>query len=576
MTKRALLVARVSTTQQFEKGYSVPTQLEGMRAYCAAHGLAVTGELTDDCSGTVEIFDRPGGRQIQAAIKARTIEAVVFYTIDRASRDEDVIDFLLLKRELRNTGIELHFADTGQSQNDSITSVIEYLKVSEAGRELKKIVERTSRGRRAKAEAGKWVGGGQTPYGYSRRGKRADAHLVILEREARVVRQIFDWYTGAGARPALSTAEIANRLTAGNVPPPSRGKPGRGWYRDTVRCVLANPLYIGEMSYGGIVKPFPKLALVDAQTWAVAQEYRERNKALGRHYSKRHYLLAGHLQCMCLKSLIGVTRRPQDPAKSHAYYTCGARWSNPHMTDCRARSMRQDEADSKVWGWVAGLLSSEANIRAGLHALAERRELDLAPRRGRLELVSELIADAEAKIARWLAAFGAEADSFIRETIQARVRETAQMRDSLVAERDMLAAELAQGSLTAEDEEHICELAAELRAGIVEADYALKRYLLERLGVLARLQEDAGGRWLECTCAIPGWQSSVFLGDPAGQDMTDSCGRARRDWSRVVIFSASIPLDGRPLPALDLTVALFEPAADVSKPIMSAFVSDNR
>lgn len=569
--RRALLVARVSTDAQFKHGYSVPTQLDGMRRYSAAQHMGVVDELVDDCSGTIPMYDRPGGRRVYEAIRSRAIDALVFYTIDRASRDEDVIDFLLLRRELRNTGIELHFADTGRSGDDSITALIEYLKVSEAGRELKKIVERTSRGRIAKAAAGKWVGAGHTHYGYTRRGKKATAKLVKLEREARIVRQIFDWCTGAGGKPPVPGQTIAARLTAAGIPTPSRGKAGRGWFRATVNCILANPVYIGELHYAGTVTIHPELAIVDGQQWAVAQAQLERNKLRARSHPKRQYLLGSHLKCSCRKAMIGVTKQNRQDGPEFRYYTCGARWSGGHMSECRARSVRMAEADEKVWGWLAGLLSSEENIRAGLRRLAERREIELAPRRARLALLDELIGEAQAKIERWLNSFGNEADAYVRDTVQAKIRETARVRDDLTAERELLAAELGQGALQPEEEQHIVDLAAEFRAGLGEADYATKRYLLDRLDVRGLLVEDAAGRWLDCTCAVPGWQLSLTLAAEMVPAKKGSCARVRRDWTRVVIFSASIPLDGRALSDLELTANLFERqgAQHVSNPVQA-------
>jgi site-specific DNA recombinase len=54
---RAILYARVSTDDQAEKGYSLPTQLDAMRQYAQANGFQVVRELCDDCSGAK--LDRP-------------------------------------------------------------------------------------------------------------------------------------------------------------------------------------------------------------------------------------------------------------------------------------------------------------------------------------------------------------------------------------------------------------------------------------------------------------------------------------------------------------------------------------
>ena len=77
MSKSALLVARVSTDTQAKNGYSLSTQLVGMREYAARFGWQVAGEITDDCSGTIPIFDRPGGKEVYRAIQARSVDVVI-------------------------------------------------------------------------------------------------------------------------------------------------------------------------------------------------------------------------------------------------------------------------------------------------------------------------------------------------------------------------------------------------------------------------------------------------------------------------------------------------------------------
>ncbi len=534
--KRAILYARVSTDAQAEEGSSLRTQIESCAEYAAANGLAVPGDdyrILDDYTGSQ--LSRPGLDRARELLEGGQAEAIVVHASDRLTRQP--AHLIILREEWQRLGVELHFVNRGKSEDNPEARLLENVEAIIAEYEREKIRERTMRGKRRKAQDGKWVGGHAAPYGYRREGKGRTARLAILEREARVVRQIFDWYTGAGQQMPLPTAAIARRLTAAGVPTPSRGKKGRGWFRDTVNCVLSNPVYIGELRFQSdrrrpdtvVITQAPEVAIVPEHTWAVAQAIRSRNKARARAACRgTGYLLAGHLKCACRKALVGITVRPSKDGKLYRYYRCGGQASERHLTDCRQRGVPAEEAESKLWAWVRGLLESEDNIRAGLRRLAERQEIELAPRRARLALVEELIEQAAARIARWVAAFGDESDDLVRATVQAQIRETGKVRDELIAERDRLAAALGQGELTPEDEARIVALAAELRAGLAEADDETQRYLMERLDVQGVLTEDAGGRWLDCTCAVPGWQATVVLAAPGLIDKKGSCGRAPR------------------------------------------------
>jgi hypothetical protein len=185
------------------------------------------------------------------------------------------------------------------------------------------------------------------------------------------------------------------------------------------------------------------------------------------------------------------------------------------------------EADEKVWTWLYNLLSDEEQLRHGIRRMTERNEVELSPKRERLKILNELIAQTEAKIERWLSDFGDESDEFIRETVQDKVKQTGRVRDELIVEQKVLAKELAQSALTPEEEERMLAMTAEIRAGMIDADYETKRYYFDRLDVRAQLRRDDSGRWLDCTCAVPGWEFTVALEDQLGPNKKGSYGRGR-------------------------------------------------
>lgn len=513
MNKRAALVARVSTANQAEYGYSITTQLTSMRKYATDNNFEVVAEIQDHISGTVEVRERPGGAQLYQMVEKREIDAVVFYTIDRVARDEDVVELSILRRDLRRAGIELHYCDTGKSDDSTIGGIIEYIKASYASEERKKIIERSQRGRHAKAQAGKWVGSSHPPYGYRREGSKGDVRLEIDEYEAAIVRRIFAMYTGAGGVKPEPLYEIARQLTREGIKPPLRGRRRSktfGWYLESVRRIIERRVYLGEFHYAGYTIYLPDLALVDEATWKTAQAQRERNKAQAKRNRKRNYLLSGHIRCVCGSAMSGYTRTRKN--NDYSNYVCCHKFRDRHLNPCR-EFVPRELADQRVWEWLYNQLS-EDHIRHGLKRKREREASELNPKRERLETVGELIDKAERKIKRLASTIADTEDETALDVLKAEVKTTSRQKDALIAERERLQAELNQLELSPEGEEEIVRKAAELRAGMLDADFETKRYFLNRLDVQVQVQKNADGqKILDVTCTIlhPNEPASIDL-----------------------------------------------------------------
>jgi site-specific DNA recombinase len=83
------------------------------------------------------------------------------------------------------------------------------------------------------------------PYGYRyvRKSDHSTAYYEVIDREARVVRMVFEAYTQQG----LSINAIARLLNERRIP--TRTGTTR-WERSTVWAVLRNPAYRGRACYG--------------------------------------------------------------------------------------------------------------------------------------------------------------------------------------------------------------------------------------------------------------------------------------------------------------------------------------
>jgi site-specific DNA recombinase len=130
--------------------------------------------------------------------------------------------------------------------------------------------------RRRAVERRQFVGG-RRPYGYRHRditpARTGTGPLVIDQSEAAVVRRIFSEYVRG-----VSQRQIALGLMADGVPTLTRAQ----WYATTVRGMLMNSLYAGQVNLGG--QSFPAVGpdgapthepIVDQETWDRACEIRE-------------------------------------------------------------------------------------------------------------------------------------------------------------------------------------------------------------------------------------------------------------------------------------------------------------
>lgn len=497
MTKRAILYARVSTDEQAEKGYSLPTQLATMQKYAAENGYIVPEgyEISDDCSGSK--LNRPGLDHMRAMIANHEVEAVIVFSLDRLTRN--LAHSLLLREEWQRAGIELHYCNRGQSTNTPESRMTENIEAVFSDYWREKIIESSRRGKRAKAQAGKWVGNGEAPYGYNREGKGKDVKLSINEQEAIIIQWIFAMYTGAGGRQPMSMLGIAVALTKMGISTPARGGngPGQGWRICTVRNLITRTAYIGKFRYSTHEIEIPELAIIDPVAFEVAQSRLQKNKTRSSRNRKRHYLLASHIRCSCGRRMHGGFMKHG----GRSYYRCDG-WSvGRHISNCKERYIRAEALDSLVWQWICGLLTDSTQLDAGLSRMFEKAGTELAQKRERLALMQELIVKTEQKVKRLVSVLG-DADEMLVDTINAEIKIAQQQRQELTHEAEHLSSELAEDDLTPEQVERVKQIAAEIRQGLAEADFETKRYLLDRLNVMAQVRTDDTGRWLDLTCGF--------------------------------------------------------------------------
>ena len=237
------LYARVSSEQQAQV-QTIQSQLAALRERIKQEGggLSVEHEYIDaGYSGSTLL--RPALERLRDAVAAGEIERLYVLCPDRLARRYAYQ--VMLIDEFEQAGVELVFLNHGfgSSPEDELLVQVQGM-IAEY--ERAKMLERSRRGKRHKAQQGCVNVLSGAPYGYryiALAEGGGQARYEIVEEPAQVVAQIFQWVGGE----RLSIGEVRRRLSAAGIPTP-RGK--QGWDRATIWGILKNPAYKGQAAFG--------------------------------------------------------------------------------------------------------------------------------------------------------------------------------------------------------------------------------------------------------------------------------------------------------------------------------------
>jgi DNA invertase Pin-like site-specific DNA recombinase len=184
---RALGYVRVSTVEQVS-GFGLDVQERAIRDYCRANRIHLVNVLRDEGqSGSNGLDSRVGLSDALARLERRDAETLVVYRMDRLARDF-VLQETIVER-LRANGTPVRSAsepDIDTDTDDPTRVLLRQLLGAVAQYERAVIRGRMVAGRRAKADAGGFIGG-RAPYGFRLVGGQlepepAEAEVVELVR----------------------------------------------------------------------------------------------------------------------------------------------------------------------------------------------------------------------------------------------------------------------------------------------------------------------------------------------------------------------------------------------------------
>jgi site-specific DNA recombinase len=422
-TTLAAIYARVSTQDQADKGFSLPTQIEACHQLAQAHGYAVPEDhiFVDDYTGTS--LNRPQFTRLRDLVRQRLIQAIVVHDLDRLSRK--LAHQLLLSEEFEQAAVALHIVTMPEGARTPETQLLTNVRGIIAEYERAKILERMERGRVGRAKAG-YPPASRVSMGYRYiKHEKKGGHYEIDPEGAAIVRQLFELYVHGG----YSLNQLARLLTERGVLHPQRRPDSTvsSWDPGTIHWIIKNETYIGRFYYGkkqglpGIKNPDKKTrwrrvpkeeqilievpAIIDQALFDAAQEKLVRNAATSRRNRKYEYLLiGGRLKCgQCGRSMTGYSN-----GQGARLYKCTRRSyqeTDPHSK----RRVTASAVEPVIWQAVERVLNDPLLIAAEL----ERRRDGTSAQQDALDSERQQytrhFAQCDKDIKRWEAAYLGEA-----------------------------------------------------------------------------------------------------------------------------------------------------------------------
>lgn len=297
-TIRCAIYTRKSSDEGLDQTFnSLDAQREACESYIASQrheGWKLIPARYDDGGLSGGNLDRPALQTLLSDIAAGRIDLVVVYKIDRLTRS--LADFAKLVE--RFDAANCSFVSVTQSFNTSTSMGRLTLNVllSFAQFEREVTAERIRDKIAASKKKGYWMGG-LLPLGYDQHPDPKMRTLVINEREAGTVREIFRLYRDLGCL-RLVEQQVAARGYTSKLRTFSNGRTtgGRSLNRGQINFILRNPVYTGRIRHKLETHDGLHEAIIDPELWGAVQERLDRNSPKkSRRPSKSGALLTGRI-----------------------------------------------------------------------------------------------------------------------------------------------------------------------------------------------------------------------------------------------------------------------------------------
>lgn len=264
---RCAVYTRKSTEEGLNQEFnSLEAQREAAEAYIASQrqlGWILLPERYDDGGYTGGNLERPALQKLLEDIEQGKIGCVLVDKVDRLSRS--LLDFARLMEIFERHQVSLVSVTQPLNTTTSLGRLTLNILLSFAQFEREMIADRTRDKMAAARRKGKWVGG-KPVLGYDV--AATGGKLVVNPQEAIRVQTIFALYLQHRSLEAV-LAEVQAREWTTKPWRTRDGKEhlGRPFTKPTLKRLLRNVLYVGQVSHQGQVYPGEQEAVVEKSVW---------------------------------------------------------------------------------------------------------------------------------------------------------------------------------------------------------------------------------------------------------------------------------------------------------------------
>lgn len=331
-------------------------------------------------------------------IDGKPIKAVITPNFTRLSRDEDVVDGLVIRQICKECGVVVIDFNgkvyNFDKEHDQDTALLEFWFAS---REKRQIISNMLRGLKERATQGKYMGG-TAPFGYkivlsgelNRRGTALHKRIIDPE-EAALVREIFQLYLD---HSAMETAQILNKqgkyLSIKNLKGTSKrkGQTKRPFTTPDVMRIINNPLYAGWLrwntgkhygrSRSKYLKDFEPQIHFDPEHQIISQElFDKAQRAKKQRYDMparavfTHYPFSYIMKCLyCGNALNGsFYKSSNQPIFRRHAYRCNTHFDNPKVCP-KGQQICAYPVAYAIIPFVAKLIKDKTRLTAALEEAA--------------------------------------------------------------------------------------------------------------------------------------------------------------------------------------------------------------
>lgn len=355
--KTAVIYARYSSDKQTEQ--SIEGQLHICYDYAKRNDITVVNEYIDRAmTGTND--NRKAFQQMLKDSSKKAWNYVLVYKLDRFSRNK--YETAIHKKTLRDNGVKLlsameNIPDTPEG------IILESLLEGMAEYYSAELSQKVTRGMHETLAKGRFPGG-SVLFGYDLVGdKITGRHLAINEREAEIVKTVFNDYNKGREIKSILTELYKMGVT----------NKGKTISKTTFYNMIKNEKYNGIFVYGNktYTNIYPKI--IDDNLFNRVRKKLEKNH-YGKHVEGVVYLLKNKIRCgYCGKPIASESGTAKE-GDVRRYYKCSGR---KQERSCNKAAVRKDLLEDLVISSIAESLSDHAVVSTVAEKIVDRHKVIL-------------------------------------------------------------------------------------------------------------------------------------------------------------------------------------------------------